>query len=180
MKAYGGVDVQIRVFLTLALVRGEWSASRHCRFNPGENAPGSHWIECWMDPRAGFDDVEKRKFLTLPGLKLRSPLSPSPQPVVIPTTLSRLMCAVFYTESTAYSLGDMNSITQSRLLFKLSIDIHTDRQISATPGIFLTHPVLPHTCSGLICRNRQAYNKRSVMQENYMYIYKLLKVHHIL
>jgi hypothetical protein len=27
-----------------------------------------------MDPRAGLDDVEKRKFLTLPGLELR-PLS---------------------------------------------------------------------------------------------------------
>jgi hypothetical protein len=27
MKTHGGVDVQIRVFLTLALVGGEWSAS---------------------------------------------------------------------------------------------------------------------------------------------------------
>jgi hypothetical protein len=25
-----------------------------------------------VDPRAGLDDVEKRKFLTLPGLELRS------------------------------------------------------------------------------------------------------------
>jgi hypothetical protein len=25
-----------------------------------------------MDPRVGLDDVEKRKFLTLPGLELRS------------------------------------------------------------------------------------------------------------
>jgi hypothetical protein len=25
-----------------------------------------------MDPRAGLDDVEKRKFLTLPGLELRT------------------------------------------------------------------------------------------------------------
>jgi hypothetical protein len=28
MKTYGGVDVQIHVFLTSALVGGEWSASR--------------------------------------------------------------------------------------------------------------------------------------------------------
>jgi hypothetical protein len=34
MKAYRGVDVWIQVFLTSALVGGEWSASRLCRFNP--------------------------------------------------------------------------------------------------------------------------------------------------
>jgi hypothetical protein len=32
--------------------------------------PGTHWIGGWVDPRAGLDDVEKRKFLTLPGLEL--------------------------------------------------------------------------------------------------------------
>jgi hypothetical protein len=38
---------------------------------PGESAPGTHWVGRWVDPRAGLDDVEKRKFLTLPGLNLR-------------------------------------------------------------------------------------------------------------
>jgi hypothetical protein len=38
---------------------------------PGERAPGTHWIGGWMDPRAGVDDVEKRKFLALPRLELR-------------------------------------------------------------------------------------------------------------
>jgi hypothetical protein len=71
MKAYGGVDVQTHVFLTSALVGGEWSASRPGRFTPGERAPGTHWIGGWLDPRAGLDDLEKRKFLTLPGLQLR-------------------------------------------------------------------------------------------------------------
>jgi hypothetical protein len=66
MKAYGGVDVYIHIFLTLALAGGEWSASR-----PGERAPGIHWIGGWVDPRAGMNDVEKRKFLTLQGLELR-------------------------------------------------------------------------------------------------------------
>jgi hypothetical protein len=39
MKMYGGVDAQIHVFLTLALVGAEWSASRSGRFTPGEKAP---------------------------------------------------------------------------------------------------------------------------------------------
>jgi hypothetical protein len=59
MKTYGGVDVQIHVFLTSALVGGEWSASHPGLFTPGERAPGTHWIEGWMDPRAGLDDMEK-------------------------------------------------------------------------------------------------------------------------
>jgi hypothetical protein len=37
----------------------------------GKKSPGTHWIGGWVDPRAGLDDVEKRKFLTLPGLKPR-------------------------------------------------------------------------------------------------------------
>jgi hypothetical protein len=39
-----------------------------------ERAPGTHWIEGWVDSRAGMDDLEKKKFLTLLGLELR-PLS---------------------------------------------------------------------------------------------------------
>jgi hypothetical protein len=37
MKTYGGVDVHIHIFLTSALVGGEWSASRPCRFTPGKS-----------------------------------------------------------------------------------------------------------------------------------------------
>jgi hypothetical protein len=65
MKAYGGVDVYT-FFLTSALVGGERSALR-----PGQFTSGTHWIGGWVDPRAGLDDVEKRKFLILPGLELR-------------------------------------------------------------------------------------------------------------
>jgi hypothetical protein len=39
MKAYGGVDVQIHVFLTSALDGGEWSASSPWRFTCGEKPP---------------------------------------------------------------------------------------------------------------------------------------------
>jgi hypothetical protein len=72
MKAYGGVDVQIHIFLTSALAGGEWSTWRPWCFTPGETAPGVHWLGGWVVPKVGLDDVEKRKFLTLPGLELRS------------------------------------------------------------------------------------------------------------
>jgi hypothetical protein len=39
MKAYVGVDVEIHVFLTSALIGGEWSALRPFRFNPGKQPP---------------------------------------------------------------------------------------------------------------------------------------------
>jgi hypothetical protein len=51
MKTDGGVDVQIHVFLTSAIVGGEWSASSTGRFTPrGKNPHGSHWIEGWAGP----------------------------------------------------------------------------------------------------------------------------------
>jgi hypothetical protein len=61
----------IHVFLTSALVKGDWSASRPGRVTPGERAPGTHWIRGWVGLRIGLGYIEKRKFLTLPGLKLR-------------------------------------------------------------------------------------------------------------
>jgi hypothetical protein len=39
---------------------------------PRETAPSTHWTGGCVDPRTGLDDVEKRKFLNLPGLKLRT------------------------------------------------------------------------------------------------------------
>jgi hypothetical protein len=43
---------------------------------PGGKPPGTHWIGFWVGPRAGLDNVEKRKFLILPGLELRPPGRP--------------------------------------------------------------------------------------------------------
>jgi len=54
MKAYEEVEIQVHVFLTSALDRGEWSASRPCRFTPGERAPGYRWMGGWVAPRAGL------------------------------------------------------------------------------------------------------------------------------
>jgi hypothetical protein len=64
-------------FFTSVLAGGERSASRSGRTTTGERAPGTHWIGGCVDPRAGLDDVEKRKFLTLPGLELRPLGSPA-------------------------------------------------------------------------------------------------------
>jgi hypothetical protein len=63
MKAYGGVDVQIHIFLTSALAGGEWSASRPGRFTSGTRALGAQWLRVWVGPRTGLDDVEWRKML---------------------------------------------------------------------------------------------------------------------
>jgi hypothetical protein len=72
MKTYGGVDVRIHVFLTSTLAGGERPLSRPSRFTHGERSPRIHWIGGWVGPRTGLDDMEKRKFLTLSGLELRS------------------------------------------------------------------------------------------------------------
>jgi hypothetical protein len=37
----------------------------------------THWIGGWVGPRAGVDDMEKRKFLTLLGLKLQPLICPA-------------------------------------------------------------------------------------------------------
>jgi hypothetical protein len=60
------VDVQIYIFLTSALVGGEWSASRPCRFTPS-----THWIGGWVGSRANLDDMDE-KILALLGLELQS------------------------------------------------------------------------------------------------------------
>jgi hypothetical protein len=74
MKAYGGVDVYIHIFLTSALAGGECSAWCPDSCTTKERAPGSHWIG-WVDPRADLD-VENRNFLTLPGLEIKHLIQP--------------------------------------------------------------------------------------------------------
>jgi hypothetical protein len=55
IKMYGGVEVQLHVFLTLVLDEDEWSASHPSHFTPGERMPGSHVIGGLVGPRANLD-----------------------------------------------------------------------------------------------------------------------------
>jgi hypothetical protein len=61
--------------LTSALDGGKWSASRPCRFTPGEIAPDTHWIKRWVGPRVGLDVVVKIVHCreSNPGRPARSP-----------------------------------------------------------------------------------------------------------
>jgi hypothetical protein len=72
MKTCGGVDVYTHVFLTSTLVEGECLASRPDRFTSGERVPSTHYIGGWMGPRGDLDDVEKRRYFTLPGLEIQN------------------------------------------------------------------------------------------------------------
>jgi hypothetical protein len=47
--------------LTSALDGGQWSASRPGHFTARDRAPGTHWIEGGVGPRAVLDVVVKRK-----------------------------------------------------------------------------------------------------------------------
>jgi hypothetical protein len=87
------------VFVTSALVGDEWSASRPGRFSLGERAPRTHRKGGWVGPTTGLDDVEKRKFLTLPELELR--------PLGLPAR-SQLLYRLSYPGS--YRLEDKNKI----------------------------------------------------------------------
>jgi hypothetical protein len=64
MKAYGGVDIKIHILLTAALAGGEWSAL------PPRKEPQYPLNRKLGGPQSSLDDVEKRKFLTLPRLEL--------------------------------------------------------------------------------------------------------------
>jgi hypothetical protein len=62
----GEWNAYIHIFLTSALVGGEWSTSP-----PGRYILGIRWIRGWVGPRTGLDAVENRKILPLPGHELR-------------------------------------------------------------------------------------------------------------
>jgi hypothetical protein len=97
--------------LTSALAGGEWSASRPGRFTPGEKASSTHLIGVWVDPRAGLDDVEKRKFFTLPGLELR--------PLGRPACSQSLYRLRYIITACLNVFVSVNIITQAKIALKI-------------------------------------------------------------
>jgi hypothetical protein len=61
----------MHVFLTSALVGGEWSASHPGRFTPRERAPRTHWIGGWVVPESRSGRHGEEKILALPAVELR-------------------------------------------------------------------------------------------------------------
>jgi len=59
MKMYGGVEVQLQTFVTLALNRGEQLASCPGHSTPRERVPDFLWTRGWVGPRASLDTVKK-------------------------------------------------------------------------------------------------------------------------
>jgi hypothetical protein len=62
MQMYGGVEVQIHVFLTLELDSGEWLVWRPAAWTQGTNH-GAHWIGGWVGPGACLDVAARRKIM---------------------------------------------------------------------------------------------------------------------
>jgi hypothetical protein len=67
MKAYGGVDIHIHIFLTSAVPAGGWSTPPP---HPKERAPGTQWIGSWLRPIFGLDNAVREKILPLLRLEL--------------------------------------------------------------------------------------------------------------
>jgi hypothetical protein len=61
MERYGGVEVQLYVFLTSTLNKGEWSASRTGHLTPEGRKSIAHWIGGCVGPKVGPDAVPKIK-----------------------------------------------------------------------------------------------------------------------
>jgi hypothetical protein len=97
------------MYLTAALV-GFFSFT-HRPLYPRERALGTHWLGGWMGPKAGLDDVEKRKFLTLPRLELRPLVRP-----VRNQSLYRLRYPGFQ-----YQAMNSNNETSHPILFSITL-----------------------------------------------------------
>jgi hypothetical protein len=66
---------------------------------PGERAHNAHWIG-GVDPRATLEDMEKRKFFTLPGLERQTIIQPIGSCYTDCTTMAQHMCIKWRHSST--------------------------------------------------------------------------------
>jgi hypothetical protein len=63
MNTYGAVEVKLHAFIILVLPGCKELLSRDDCSIPEERVRGTHWVGCWMGPRAGLDMMAKRKFI---------------------------------------------------------------------------------------------------------------------
>jgi hypothetical protein len=61
MKTYGGVDVEIHVFLYLGTSWRCMVSITLLPLYPRGRSRSTHSIRGWVDPRTGLDNVEKKK-----------------------------------------------------------------------------------------------------------------------
>jgi hypothetical protein len=78
MKAYGGLDVEIHIFLTSALAGAELSASRPGRFTLGERAPWYPLDRRLSGPQSRSGRRGDEKILDLTGTRTPTPQASSP------------------------------------------------------------------------------------------------------
>jgi hypothetical protein len=75
---FGSGDTTSHTFLISLPDESEWSNSHLGRFQPGGGIAVIHWMGGQMSPRAGLDDVEKRKSVVLVGNQTLIPWFSSP------------------------------------------------------------------------------------------------------
>jgi hypothetical protein len=123
-NTHGAVYVQINVFLTLALVGGEWSASRSRRLTPR-----THFIGGSVGPRTGLDDVERRKVFPLPGLELRTTGRPA---------RSQWLYWLRYYTSTKFEVGQLSNYSKKATSWtsgvQFSVGARTFRRVKTRFG----------------------------------------------
>jgi hypothetical protein len=90
MKTYREVEVQLHHSRSRHYMETRGQFHGETALPPGERVPGTHFTEGWVGPRTGLHGTEIDKFYAA-GNRTGSF---NPQPVAIPTELSRLFCSV--------------------------------------------------------------------------------------
>jgi hypothetical protein len=128
-------------FLTSTLPGSEWTVSRPGRFTHVERDTGTHWIGGWVDPRAGMDDVEKRKIFDHTRTRTPTHRSSSPLPVAIPSTLSRIMLIYVNSYDQQDNITDWQDIKQYEGVIATS-------GMTSLPSFMKISPFSPSRCKG--------------------------------
>jgi hypothetical protein len=69
VRGSGRIDPYLFYLCASLEVSGQFHAP--AALPPGKEPPSTYWVGGWVDPTASMDNVENRKFLTLPGFELR-------------------------------------------------------------------------------------------------------------